>query len=96
VLVETSAKKVVITGFCCTRDNLDDSSGAASHSARKPEVIPPGIHMDLQKAYESAVRGKKLADVLLPMHGPMLNSTRHVPLPTCNKALLSRSNSVMA
>jgi hypothetical protein len=79
VLVETSAGKVVITGFCCTGGNFDDSSGAAWHSARKPEAISLGIHMHLQKAYESALKGKQLADIVPPMYDPMLYSTRHVP-----------------
>jgi N-acyl homoserine lactone hydrolase len=79
VLVETSAGKVLITGFCCTRDNFDDSGAAAWHSSRQPDVIPPGIHMDFQMAYDSTLRVKQLADIVLPMHDPMLYSTRRVP-----------------
>ena len=79
VAVATSVGTVVITGFCCIKDNFEISGESAWHSSRQPEVIPPGIHMDFQKAYESAKKIKDIADIILPMHDPSLLSIKHMP-----------------
>ena len=77
--VKTAAGTVVIVGFCCIKDNFETTGGSAWHSVHQPEVIPPGIHMDFQKAYESAIKVKNLADIILPIHDPSLLSIEHVP-----------------
>lgn len=78
LLVDTADGVVGITGFCCTSDNFQDSGGVWS-SVTAPEVIPPGIHLDMQQAYESAVRMKQAADILLPMHDKKLLDIKSIP-----------------
>jgi glyoxylase-like metal-dependent hydrolase (beta-lactamase superfamily II) len=79
VAVATSSGTVVITGFCCTMENFSATGGSAWPSPYQPDVIPPGIHMDFQKAYESAKRVKAIADIIVPMHDPSLTATKHLP-----------------
>lgn len=37
---------------------------------RVPGVVPPGIHTDMLQAYESMLRVKNVADVIIPFHDP--------------------------
>jgi hypothetical protein len=46
---------------------------------RIPEVIPPGIHTDMLQAYESALRVKNLADIIIPMHDPIMAGKKDIP-----------------
>jgi hypothetical protein len=39
---------------------------------RTQQVIAPGIHLDLLKGYDSLLRIKKEADIILPLHDPSL------------------------
>jgi N-acyl homoserine lactone hydrolase len=78
VLVNTSQGLVGITGFCCIDDNFSPSEGAWS-GADAPQVIPPGIHLDMQQAYDSALRFQRAADIILPMHGKSLLDIRKIP-----------------
>ena len=43
------------------------------------EVIPPGIHLDMPQAYNSAKRVADLADILIPMHDPIMTAKRQIP-----------------
>ena len=79
VAVETPAGKVVITGFCCTKENFEFDSAQAWVSPVEPEVIPPGIHLDMVQAYESARRVKEEADILIPFHDPLTETFSRIP-----------------
>ncbi len=79
VAVSTSAGVAIITGFCCTRENFAPQKNQAWVTDRIPEVIPPGIHTDMLQAYESAVRVKKLADIIIPMHDPTMAGKEKIP-----------------
>lgn len=46
---------------------------------RVPEVIPPGIHTDMFQAYESALRVKNLADIIISMHDAMMAGKEKIP-----------------
>ncbi len=70
VAVETEAGTTVITGFCCLAENFAPLEAPAWNTDRLPEVIPPGIHTDVVQAYESMLRVKKMADVIIPFHDP--------------------------
>lgn len=61
VAVSTSVGTVAIAGFCCIRDNFETTVGSAWPSVRQPEVIPPGIYVDFQQAYENARKVKVLS-----------------------------------
>lgn len=79
VAVKTSAGTAVITGFCCVKENFEPQNGAWV-APRSPQVIPPGIHVDMLAAYESAKRVKQMADIVIPMHDPLLNRTPKIPV----------------
>ena len=79
VAVKTSAGTAVITGFCCVMDNFEPESGSAWVSELLPEVIPPGIHLDMQEAYASAKKIKDIADIIIPIHDPLLKTKPQIP-----------------
>jgi glyoxylase-like metal-dependent hydrolase (beta-lactamase superfamily II) len=79
VAVKTTAGTAVITGFCCVMSNFEPDTGSAWVSERTPEVIPPGIHLDMREAYASAKRVKDIADIIVPMHDPLLLTKHQIP-----------------
>jgi N-acyl homoserine lactone hydrolase len=79
VAVETTAGTAIITGFCCTKENFQTDAKAAWVSAVEPEVIPPGIHLDMVQAYESAKRVKEEADIIIPFHDPSNETITSIP-----------------
>ena len=68
VVVSTEEGKAIITGFCCIMENFFPPPKAA----RFMEVIPPGINTDIIAGYDSVLRVKKEADIILPLHEPSL------------------------
>ncbi len=64
VIVNTAKGKAVITGFCCIRQNFEPP---AEVQAMTP-VIPPGVHIDVREIYDSMVKVKKFADIVIPLH----------------------------
>jgi len=79
VSVSTSGGLAIITGFCCTLENFYPKKNEAWVTDRTPEVIPPGIHTDMLQAYESAVRVKNMADIMIPMHDPLMAKKKQIP-----------------
>jgi len=79
VAVETAAGLAVITGFCTLDENFAPSDEKIWETDRPPEVIPPGLHTDMVQSYESALRVKRLADIILPFHEPRLESCPRIP-----------------
>ncbi len=69
VVVNTKKGKAVITGFCCNEQNFPASA----------PVVPPGVHLDLIKAYESIQRVKDAADILIPLHDLSVGRRRTIP-----------------
>ena len=63
VVIETPKGTAVITGFCCIRENFEPPE-----QARGLPVVPPGIHTDLLQVYDSEVKVKEIADIILPIH----------------------------
>jgi glyoxylase-like metal-dependent hydrolase (beta-lactamase superfamily II) len=70
--VDTDKGKVVIPGFCCTGHTFEDPATVLppNHPFAHWEVFAPAIAVDLSQAYNSALRVKSIADVMLPLHGP--------------------------
>ncbi len=58
VIVETSSGKVVITGFCCNRENFPENGPA----------VCPGVHLNAIAAWESIQKVKGLGMNILPLH----------------------------
>jgi len=81
VVVETKAGKAVISGFCAIMENFDppeDVKTKISPFASYP-VIAPGIHTDLFQAYESVLRVKQIADIIIAMHDPDMALREQIP-----------------
>lgn len=81
VSVETKAGLAVIAGFCCIKENFFPSENIQeriSPFAGYP-IIAPGIHFDVVQAYESVLKVKKLADIVLPLHEPEIMNIEGIP-----------------
>ena len=64
VRVDTAKGKVIISGLCTIRDNFEPPE-----PIRKIlPVIPPGIHLDAREAFDSLMRIKQEADIIVPLH----------------------------
>jgi glyoxylase-like metal-dependent hydrolase (beta-lactamase superfamily II) len=75
VAIETSEGKAIITGFCCIMDNFKPPDDVKE---RLP-VIPLGIALNPVEAFDSALRIKGLADILLPLHDPDVAKMKNLP-----------------
>jgi N-acyl homoserine lactone hydrolase len=60
VAINTSKGKAIITGFCCDWDNFPSEAIIP--------VVTPGVHINAIEAFESALRVRGEADILLPLH----------------------------
>ncbi len=81
VIVDTTAGKAVISGFCSIMENFfppEDVKTTVTPFATYP-VIAPGIHTDLLEAYESVLRIKQIADIIIPMHDPDMAERDRIP-----------------
>ena len=80
VSVNTSQGRAVISGMCSIGDNFNPPE-----PQREPQrqhhwnVVPPGNFVNLYDAYNSALRLKGLADILIPQHDPALFDVRAIP-----------------
>ena len=64
IAVKTEAGTAVITGFCCIRQNFEPPEMLAGIAP----VLIPGIHFDALQAFDSALRVKEIADIVVPLH----------------------------
>jgi len=81
VVVDTAKGKAVISGFCSIMENFnppEDVKTKVSPFASYP-VIAPGIHTDLFEAYESVLRVKQVADIIIPLHDPDMAAKEQIP-----------------
>ncbi|MFC1887045.1 N-acyl homoserine lactonase family protein [Thermodesulfobacteriota bacterium] len=81
ILIDTPKGKAVIPGFCCIMENFtppEDIAVSVSPFATYP-VISPGIHSDLFQAYDSTLKVKEIADIIIPMHDPELAVREQIP-----------------
>ncbi len=75
VSINTVKGKAVITGMCTLRENFEPPAAVREFMP----VIPPGIHLDAVEAFNSALRIKTVADILVPVHEPALVSVDSIP-----------------
>ncbi len=70
--VNTKSGKVVMTGFCCTGHTFEEPAKVLpkNHPFAHWEVFIPAIGTDLNQSYNTTLRVKSIADVVLPSHGP--------------------------
>ena len=75
VAINTDKGKAIITGFCCVKENFEPPE-----DVRKiMPVITPGTHLNAVDAFESMLRIKGLADILIPMHEPSFIGVKSIP-----------------
>ena len=67
VQVETRGGKAIITGFCSQMSTFTQTEFMKE---RGLEVAACGLHTDCREAYDSALRVKELADIIIPLHDP--------------------------
>jgi glyoxylase-like metal-dependent hydrolase (beta-lactamase superfamily II) len=75
VAINTDKGKAIITGFCCVKENFYPPE----ELKKLMPVITPGTHTDITAAYESTLRIKGLADILIPIHDPSFASVDSIP-----------------
>jgi len=81
VAIQTQKGKAVISGFCSIMENFyppEDIQLTVSPFAGYPVIIP-GIHTDSLQAYDSVLRIKKIADIIIPVHDPNISIREHIP-----------------
>lgn len=69
VVINTAGGRAVITGFCCNQENFLKNGG----------VVTPGVHINAIEAYDNALRVRKAADILIPIHDPSIGRRKRIP-----------------
>ena len=75
VSINTEKGKAVISGMCTIAENFEPPPGAREVMP----VIPPGIHLDAVEAFNSALKIKGMADIIIPCHEPSLVNVDSIP-----------------
>lgn len=68
--IETEKGIAVITGFCCVKENFVEGVWP---------VTPPGIHVSATQAYDSMLKVKQIADIIIPLHEPTFAKKEAIP-----------------
>jgi glyoxylase-like metal-dependent hydrolase (beta-lactamase superfamily II) len=76
VQIETEQGKAIITGFC---SQMSTFTQTPFMKERGLEVAACGLHTDCREAYDSALRVKKLADIIIPCHDPQFMDLARIP-----------------
>jgi len=86
VAIRTAKGTAIITGFCCTMDTFimpKEISGYTVKSLDQLEAMwpirAPGIHVNPLQAFDSALRVKELADIIIPIHDTMFEKVKKIP-----------------
>jgi glyoxylase-like metal-dependent hydrolase (beta-lactamase superfamily II) len=78
VAIETAKGTAIITGFCSIRETFE-----VSDEVRQlfPSwfVYTPGINTNALEAFDSALKVKGLADILIPLHDLELGKVKKIP-----------------
>jgi N-acyl homoserine lactone hydrolase len=67
VAVDTAHGTAVISGFCSTEHTFEPPDEDYP-LPKRPEAQIPAIHINSAEAYESVMKVKKMADIILPLH----------------------------
>ena len=76
VQIHTALGEAIITGFCC---NMDTFKQTEEMKRRGWEVSVPLIHHDVRDAYDSVLKVKQKADIILSLHDPEYIGRNIVP-----------------
>jgi glyoxylase-like metal-dependent hydrolase (beta-lactamase superfamily II) len=78
VVVETTKGTAIIIGFCCIQQNFEIEP-ELKDMIPSWLVLTPGIHTDSLAAFDSALKIKGMADLLVPCHEPSLMQMNAIP-----------------
>ncbi len=67
VFIDTLKGKAAVTGFCVIKENFEPP---LQIRAMEMEVIPPGTNINSYEAYDTMIRIKEMADIIIPLHEP--------------------------
>ncbi len=70
VAIETEKGTALITGFCCINQNFVEGAWP---------VTPPGIHTNATEAYDSMLKVKEIADIIIPLHESTFAEKEMIP-----------------
>jgi glyoxylase-like metal-dependent hydrolase (beta-lactamase superfamily II) len=73
VVVDTAKGRAVISGFCCVEANFHPPMDLDM------AVLPTGIVLDTIESYESVLKVKGLADILIPVHSDAFIEVDSIP-----------------
>ncbi len=73
VTIKTAQGVVIISGLCTIRENFEPPSTVAL------PVIPPGMLTNIFEAYDSLLRIKEMADIVVPLHDPGFQYISSIP-----------------
>ena len=76
VFINTTEGTAVITGLCCTRDNFEPPAELRDKGF---EIVTPALHTNAEEAYDSTLRIKKAADIIVPLHEPTVLIKDRIP-----------------
>ena len=76
VQIETSKGKAIIAGLCSQMSTFTQTD---LMKKRGLEVAVCGIHTNVAEAYDSALRIKRTADILIPLHEPSFINVDEIP-----------------
>ncbi|MFC2005394.1 N-acyl homoserine lactonase family protein [Chloroflexota bacterium] len=76
VEVNTAAGKAIITGFCC---HLSTFAQTEVMKSRGWEVTAPLVHNDVREAYDSVLKVKRRADIIIATHDPTFVEKETIP-----------------
>lgn len=75
VSVKTAKGTAIIAGLCTILENYDPPSPMKGLMP----VITPGIHTNVFEAYDSLIRIKEIADLIVPLHEPTFQQKSFIP-----------------
>ena len=76
VAVRTPKGTAIIAGLCTISENFYPPE---SVNARGLPIVPPGIHIDVLQAYDSILKIKQTADIILPLHATSFMGKDRIP-----------------
>lgn len=74
VLISTAQGTAIISGLCTTQENFEPLL-----VGKTSPVIPPTPHCDVLQAYDSMVKIKEMADILVPNHEAKYSHIDSIP-----------------
>jgi len=75
VIIQTTKGRAIISGLCTIRENFEPPPSIAA----VVPVIPTGIYSDICNNYDSLIKIKEMADIIVPLHDPECLDRSSIP-----------------